>query len=385
MRILFALIMAALWLRPVSAQTAPLEGPLLAINTVEQDAIILYDLSAGTYRELSFGLLNHHVWDFSPDGCELLLTMRSGTGPAQIYAASLDGETLRPLLDFSAAGAQRWSAFEPDWQPGGDWIAFTLEQGSGEDRETYIARVNAAGGAPEMISVTGKEASPVWSEDGQRLAYLSYFERVAGADVFSTAVPTLEPPPGQTPMPPVLLNEADMWVVSADLATKYRQTGFETGSVSMPRWSPDGEIIAFVWSPSGNNDTFWMIGSQDTARPSQLNYDWLSILDLTWLPDGTHIIGVARGMRDVSENRLWQIPLTDNADQTAFEYLSELNIASADFPRFSPNGDYLAVRSAYQLGIVDLAAQTITYLDERTFGNTAAVWSPAAFSGEANC
>jgi len=53
------------------SETLTLMGPLLALNTVERDAVILYDLGTDRYRRLELGVAAHDVWDFSPDGCRL--------------------------------------------------------------------------------------------------------------------------------------------------------------------------------------------------------------------------------------------------------------------------------------------------------------------------
>ena len=61
---------------PLRAQPAepPLIGPILAATTSDQDRIILYDISTGQQRDLSFGTGWHIVWGFSPDGCRLIFT-----------------------------------------------------------------------------------------------------------------------------------------------------------------------------------------------------------------------------------------------------------------------------------------------------------------------
>ena len=388
---LFALITTA-----VSAQQAeqrpsqpPLIGPLLALNSVAQDHILIYDMASDAWRELRLGTGDHHVWDFSPDGCRLLLTLRQGTGLARLYSVALDGSDLRPMIQFDELPESDWGVYEPSWSPDGTRIAFTMmrdQMQRGEiRRETHIGWVGPEGGVPQFYSVSGREFSPQWSPDGAWLAYVSYDERAAGADVFSTAIPTSEPLAGQTPPAPVLLNEADLWVVSADGETKYRLTSFSVGSVAHPRWSPDGELIAFVWSPSNGNDTFWMIARQEGAIATQLNNQWALILDLTWLPDSTAILGAARDFRGSADNRLWQIPLLGNADETATRYAEGFDLSSADYPRFSPDGRYLALRSAYDLALLDQQSGTMRLLDARARGNTPAIWSPAAFNGEASC
>lgn len=362
----------------------PLEGPLLAMNTVEQDRILLYDMARATYRELNFGNADHHVWDFSPDGCRILFTMAQGTGLAQLYSAKLDGSDMQQMVTYEEDAPGTWGVWEPDWSPQGP-IAFTMIRYDGDERTTHIAWVPQAGGTPTFYSVTGSEYTPIWSPDGAWLLYVSYEDRIAGATVFATAVPTTEPLPGQTPPTLTTLNEADAWVVSVDGETKYPLTSFPTGSVSMPRWSPDGDLVGFVFSPSGNNDTLWMIGTSPNSIPTQLSYQWHLVLDLTWLPDSSAMIGALRDFRETTPNRLWRVPLIGSADDDATLYLEELAMNYADYPRFSPDGRYLAMRSAYELLIVDLETRQTERLDELTLGNTPAIWSPAAFTGESAC
>ena len=359
---------------PVVAQDEPpLQGALIALNTVEQDAVILYDVGSNTYREISLGDDAHHVWDFSADGCRLLLTLQDGTQFGRMVSVKLDGSDMQPMVTYADLPPERWGVWEPDWSPDGNLIAFTMmrEQSvrGGTELQHHIAYVTPDNPEPQFYSVTGREFSPIWSPDSQWLAYVSYEERVAGANPMATALPTAEPLPGQTPTAATMLNEADLWVVSADGGTKYPLTDFNVGSVSQPRWSPDSQLLSFVFSPSNNNDMVWMTANRPTALATQLSYEWSLVLDNTWLPDSTGIIASLRDYRDIAENRLWRIPLVNSSsDADAFFYLQDANISHADYPRFSADGRYLAVRSAYALVLVDVATNELHFLENRTLG-----------------
>lgn len=375
------LLFFCLCLSRAYAQDTP--GQVVAFTTAAQDRIILYHAGSGEQRALSFGAGWHNVWGFSPDGCRILFTLSDGPTFVRLYSARLDGSDRRDLVQYDGAPAGTWGVWSPRWSPEGSRIALVLVQGEPDDngvREHRIAWIDANGGAPQFYSVTGDEHEPEWSPDGRWLAYISYTERVPGADIYSTAAPT---PAGQvTP----LLREADVWVVSYDGTTKYALTTFPVGSARHPRWSPDGELVSFVYSPSPGNDLFWMIANQPGAIPTQLNFEWSLILDSTWLPDSTAILGAVRDWRDdISDNRLWTIPLVGNGDTGSTLYLDGLNLTYADYPRFSPDGRWLALRSEYAPALVDMTTQQVTLLDDVNLGNMPPVWSNGGFEGESTC
>ena len=371
---------------PVQAQNnLPLQSPVMGINTVQQDAILLYDVTNNTYRELNLGADAHHLWDFSPDGCRILFTLSEDFAPGRLYSAKLNGSDMQPVIVYDDLEGDAWGVLEAQWQPGGDLIAFTMQRDLNGREQHHIGRVSMDNPVPEFYSVAGREFSPQWSPDGEMLAYIGYQDRVAGVDIFSTAIPTAEPLPGQTPAPLNYVTEADLWLISVDGEEKLQHTGFFTGSVTKPRWSPDGETISFVHSPAGSNDTLWIIGRDSSARPAQLSFNFSLYLDSTWLPDSTGLIASMRNFRQTSENRLWQIPLVGRADDAAFLYLEEAALSHADYPRFSPDGRWLATRSAYELVLVDMTTRQTRLLDERSIGNSPVVWSAAAFEDERDC
>ncbi len=371
---------------------APLVGPVLALTTAQQDRILLYDVGMveSTPRELRFGSGELHVWDFSPDGCQVLFTLDTSENMLpQMYVADLDGSNMQQVVEYPELEADAWGIWEPDWSSDGI-IAFNMirdrPQGDGSRlRENHIAYVSDIGNEPGFYSVTGREFTPQWSPDAKWLAYVSYDERVAGADVQSTAVPTTEPLAGvETPELPTVL-EADMWVVSADGETKYRLTTYLTGTVRAPRWSPDNELLSFIYSPSPSNDTIWMIANENGAIPTQLSFLWNLTLDHTFLPDSSAMIAAVRDFRGTNENQLWRIPLVGNADNDGTLFLAGENYRYSDYPRFHETGAFLAFRSGYRVIVVNMQDLSWQRFADTPPGNTPPVWSPAAFAGEESC
>lgn len=401
----FAFILLLFSFSQTSAQDTgiPFGAHVLAFDTASQDRVLLYDVDNDQWRTLTpaYGTTGDfapygawtRVWDFTADGCRLLLTMSDGAAPADFYTIRLDGRDLRAPIRYDDLAAGSWGVWEPTASSDGAKIAMTfIREQTGNSgaivREYRIGWIDAAQAAasraanPTLISVSGDEHTPRWSPDGRQLIYVSYEQRVAGADIYSTAVPNSD-------TNAATLREADIWMVGAENpdATKFRLTNFPIGSVSMPRWSPDGDLIGFVFSPAPNQDLIWMIGAVQGAAPTQLTRELALALDLTWLPDSSALLTSARYIQNVRENTLWQLPLVLGADTEAREYV-DMRFPYADYPRFSPDGRYLAFRSAYRIALIDLTTGESRWLsppDRVALGNTPPVWSPARFAGESTC
>jgi Tol biopolymer transport system component len=360
---------------------------IIATVPATHDRIIIRDVNTGESRILTFPIIGElHLWDFSPDGCRVLFTVDStSVGMPKLYTARLDGSDVRDMVQFTDLLPNDWGVWEPTWSINGK-IAFTMYrmiQGArGLEKQSHIAWIDETGGTPSFYSRTGREFTPAWSPDGAWLAYVSYDPRVPGADAFSTAVPT---PQGQAGPPLPTIDEADLWVVSADGATKYQLTRFEVGSMRSPRWSPDSQIISFIYSGRPFHDTFWMVANSPGAILTRLSEKASLTLDHVWFPDGSAMLASVRNLRDVQQNYLWVIPLIGNADNSATIFIDDPLFAYTDFPRFSPDGRYLAFRNEYRLVIYDLSNGTWVFYDEDDLGNTPPVWSPIGYDGEGNC
>jgi Tol biopolymer transport system component len=192
-----ALVLLALLVGLGRAQEPPLGALLLAFTRADHADVRLYDVQAEATRRLRLGDGLHHVWGFSPDGCRLLASLDAGRLGGRLFSLGLDGTDVRPLVHFDELPPQAWGVWEAAWSPDGQRIAFVMLREQAERGQVVIARhlaiIPAEGGAPQFISVTGREHSPAWSPDGALLAYTSYDERPAGADPLSTAAPTSIP------------------------------------------------------------------------------------------------------------------------------------------------------------------------------------------------
>lgn len=384
--ITLTILLLLMWVAGVSAQSgtppfAPddlfstptpppaLVGPLLlGGSTADSAGVFIYDLSTGQQREHAFGPGNHWFGDFSPDGCRFaFLLSDANSEDIRLYTARLDGSDVRDLLDFTDdTGAAWWEVWSPDWSPaadGSDRIAFVLvrhyEANGDHTQTTHIGGVAPDGGVPTLYSTSGTEGAPVWSPDGGWLAYTSYD--------FSNN-----------------WRENNLWIVSADGGTKYPLTDYPEGSTIFPRWSPNGETIAFVYAPSGNNHQFWTAPASGGAV-QQWSGVWTLVLNFDWLPDGSGLVAAIKGWQDHDDNILWRIPLPGFADNDATIYLDDPAATAVDYPRFSPDGRYLAFRSAYSPLIYDTANDTVQILEEAGLNNSPLVWGPPTFNGEQNC
>lgn len=365
-----------------NAQDAYLIGPLLATTNAAQNAVLLIETESGWIRKFSIGEGVHTVWDFSPDGCQMLVTLTGEDGLPVVYITTLTGEIISAPVQYDALPVGQWGAWEPDWSPDGTKIAFRMMRDGFEGEKTrqyHIGWVTPEGSMPEFYSLSGREHSPRWSPDGKWLAYVSYDARAPGTDSRSTAEPSTEAITDAE----AYIQEADLWVVAADASLKYRMTDYLTGSVRGPRWSPDGETIGYVYSPSPGNDTYWTVANQQHARPVQITYGYSLSLDLSWTPQN-ELLTSARSLGGETSQGLWRIPLKPGADAEVSTFADPALLPYPDYPAFSADGTVLALRSGYRTALLNMRDNSVHFITGAE-GNMPLIWTPEAFHSEAAC
>ncbi len=112
-------------------------------------------------EEFHFGGNDH----WAPDGTRIAY-LSSRTGYNHVWIASADGSEPKELT----TGA--FVDYDPCWSPKGDRILFVSSR-AGDLEDRHVLTVSAGGGEPVRLSAEGFSASPAWSRDGTRIAYLS--------------------------------------------------------------------------------------------------------------------------------------------------------------------------------------------------------------------
>jgi len=175
------------------------------------------------------------------------------TGIGEIYFMSPDGTGVVQVTDRVDGG---WSV-SPSVSRDGTKIAFSGFRSAAEDWDIYSINVDGTG----LLNVTDHPAfdgwRPVWSPDGNRIAFFSVRD---GND--------------------------EIYTVGAD-GTDLRRLTNNVADDANPAWSPDGTKIAFTSDRGGNFD-IWIMGA-DGSDPVQVTTDPADDDWPAWSPDGTQI------------------------------------------------------------------------------------------------
>ncbi|MCG3207490.1 MAG: Protein TolB [Anaerolineae bacterium] len=237
-----------------------------------------------------------------------------------------------------------WADEVPQWSPDGQWLAFTMNG--------HVVVVAVAGGLPQKITdFTTAASNPVWLPDS--LGLVTSVERHQTSQLLLTdrrgawPVPlTCGPgdhidarpsPDGQfiafVFRPHNDLNRLDIQLV--DLANG--QTIPLTGAAKIkdwsPRWSPDGQTLAFLSERSGWAEV-WLIG-RDGQNLRQLTHLGLDVADIAWSPDG------ARLACTLNHGGAFELALLDARSGAATTLRGGLGFHSR--PCWSPDGNFITV------------------------------------------
>jgi Tol biopolymer transport system component len=253
------------FLRGGPRPTDPAAPYKLELAVINADGSGLRILTHGPWSRDDGGYRAVPVW--SPDGRKLVFSKRVerpgrpckpvGRCNDEIYVINVDGTGLRRLTRNAVPEGH------PVWSPDGQRIAFVRWR-AGPAWNIYV--MNADGSGQRRLTQTPRRpGEPAWSPEGEKIAFSAPAGRLGAADVFvinadgsglqnvttteTTSFDLAWSPDGrQIAYVEIHLPElgSPLYVVNADGTGKHRLTPPLAVDLGIPSWSPDGRTLAFT-------------------------------------------------------------------------------------------------------------------------------------------
>jgi Tol biopolymer transport system component len=268
------------------------------------------------------------------------LSYSLGTMSSNLHSLNLKDGASRALID-----DRSFRNTLPVFSPQGDRVAY-LVQRLGLPGNIWV--MNPDGGNPTRLTQNDKaEWLSGWLDGGRRIGFSSidagtytlWTASLADGSISRlSALPdsmlVLLSPNGRE----VIYHSDDsgsLNIRKMDLSTKKTtQLTFDKEGMGFPRWSPDGQWIAFeTWR---GEDSFLTIMDRQGQRQKQLTREPGHSWPYSWSPDGRRI--AFAGLRDGAWNLFW-ISIDDQSQQKLTGYTSLRSFVR--YPAWSPSGDQI--------------------------------------------
>jgi TolB protein len=244
----------------------------------------------------------------TPPATEHLAFVSTRSGNLDVYTMATDGTDVRRLTDSPRDDVM------PTWSPDGSRLAYVTMANGNPD----LAVASASGGTPYVIAADpAADVDPSWSPEGRRLAFVS--DRGGQPDVYVVDVP------------------------SGDVN---RVTRLPPGNVSTTKWSPRGDLLAFV-QHLAHGSRLVVVRPDGTGmqvvsdRPEDV-----PVVTPAWSPDGTRLAYAAQAKDRVKGRTFIDLYVVDVASGVN-RRLTEATGLDVE-PAWSPDGRWIAFLSSAQ-------------------------------------
>ncbi len=263
--------------------------------------------------------------DWSPDGEQILLAVRGPEDSARFTLLSVADGTLSEVGSAPDGDDIRFARFSPN----GRHIVYSAPgQGEGESDVFYLTL--AGGGPRTLIERPGRTQVLGWEDDGNSLVFQSEDGLSSGVfrvPVRDNVVPTGEPERIQSGLWRVsslgstdegfayLTTVGQPQVHTATLDLESRRLTSPPAPVEDPSlgesgaaaWSPDGQWLAYVRTPTGGGQPRLVVRSVEGGEAREIPYPLTGDGNLWWKPGSTQIL--ALGVREDRGQGLYEIDL----------------------------------------------------------------------------
>jgi TolB protein len=165
----------------------------------------------------------------SPDGTQVVFSLRTPRGDADLFVSRLDGSDRRNITNHPAIDTS------PTWSPSGNQIAFvSSREGAGQ---VFICDVDGAN-VRRVVKEGGDADSPSWSPDGRWLAFH---------------------------WKPKLADNYDIFLAEVGSGKIFQVTS-NAGSNESPSWAPDSRHLTFQSNRNGSPQIYIMLADGTEMR-----------------------------------------------------------------------------------------------------------------------
>ena len=329
-----------------SPRWSPVGDAIYYVRRKESTTELVRFSEAGKHPGLSIlasGLQVGDLFTVSADGSRLAYTRVNRS--SNLWRVHLPtGGKAKPEISQLTFGTSYYG--EPSFSPDGRWLTFPL---GSSDKETNIYKMEISGGRPTQLTFFEHAiaASPAWSPDGQRIAFLSNQKgrtKVWTINVNGGAAEALE----ETNSADTSLELA--WAPSRDIMylkpgnRNYIRVNSQTQAETLlirddsvgwvgdkPTFSPDGTRVATSWN-RGKDVGLWLIS---TEPYSETLLQGGGAEAVGWAPDGKYVYAVR-------EREIIKIGIA-NPKQVASVVSLSSDVNEGNYATISPNGRDIVV------------------------------------------